>query len=221
MENKVCNWLGYAKLANDIAGLDELREGVGFMQNSHHQYDVYSHNQLTGSRCYFLGADKSLAFAGNIHDISKPKVAVKYPYGNGKIGHHFPKHAEAGRRLILEMDLGLFEKWGVDQAYIADLVGSHSIPVEFIKSCRKKRPDNGVLKSINYDYLERNILKQLDARPIKTEDILTLFLADTYSKGYPAQNRDIIRFAEYLYQKHVDGRFKPIATPKQARSSNL
>jgi len=221
MQKKYCNWLEYAKLANNIAGLDELRKGVGFKQNSHHQYDVYSHNQLTGSGCYSLSADKNLAFAGNIHDISKPKAAVKYPYGNGKIGHHFPNHAEAGRMFILEMDSSLFQKWGIDQVYMAELVGAHSIPVEFIKSCRKKKPDNGVLKSSNYDYLEGNILKQLDVRPVKTEDALTLFLADTYAKGYPVQNRDIIRFAEYLYQKHVDGRFNPIAAPKQTRHSNL
>jgi hypothetical protein len=218
MDAKTPDWLWYAKFANHVSELPIVKNCMGVLQNGYHQYDIFNHSQIAGSRCYSLSKSPLLAAAGLFHDIAKPSTATPYMIdGSGTEHNYFPRHAEFGKELVSKMSLDFFEKWGLDQDYIADITGTHSIPMNCIKNSRLRNHNNHQIKRSDYVSLEDKILDKLSGGKIPVEDALTLFLADTYAKGYPQKNNDLIRFAEYLYLRHVDNALKPIRMTSSKR----
>jgi len=63
--------------------IPELLEGVGFVQNRHHAFDVWDHVMAALDASAAKGDDLSTRVAVLLHDIGKPRTAAARPDGEG------------------------------------------------------------------------------------------------------------------------------------------
>lgn len=83
--------------------LPELLQGKGVAQGGRHQYDVYTHNLESLRHC--PSPDPLIRLATLLHDIGKPKTAVKQGprgvtfYGHEVVGAHMSKRIAARLKL--------------------------------------------------------------------------------------------------------------------------
>lgn len=174
----------------EIKRLPDLEKGKDLWQNSFHEFDVYEHTLKFVEFIKKLAKesgrviDPNIIAASYLHDIGKPAVAKeKFKDGillekePGKPYHEFTGHEVAGEQMVREMNPDFFIANNLDQEKVAKLVGAHFIPMENIKQMRKVSTyDDFVTK---YHELE----KRLDETSLTRDEVMELFLADSYSKG--------------------------------------
>lgn len=100
--------------------IPELLEGVGFLQNRYHAYDVWRHTL----RCLdFTPPDLVVRLAGLLHDVAKPRCAAPKEGAEGE--HTFYNHEKVGAALTAEILLRLrFPRREVER--VALLVAEHN-----------------------------------------------------------------------------------------------
>lgn len=172
------------KLEKQLVELPEIVAGKGIWQNEFHEFDVYNHTMNYVSHLKGMTSDPEMIVAGYLHDIGKPVVktqkvndGIPEMKEEGKPYHEFDDHEKVGEQMVRDMDSRLFNEYGLNQDRIAKLVGAHYVPMKGIKEMRKTSNWNDFVSA--YHQLEQT----LDQTGLPREEVMTMFLADSLSKG--------------------------------------
>ena len=174
----------------EIKRLPALEKGRGLWQNDFHEFDVYDHTlkfveyikQL--SEANGLPLDPNIVAAAYLHDIGKMVVAkekikngVLLEKEPGKPYHEFMTHEIVGAQMVKEMSPDFFIRFDLDQEKISKLVGAHYIPLNGLIQMRKTKNYKNFLDKYN------ELKKILDETKLPRNEVMELFLADSYAKG--------------------------------------
>jgi len=100
--------------------LPEVLEGLGQGQSAAHAHDVYGHALATVE---LVPPDLSLRLAALLHDVAKPRTAVRDPAGNQV---DFPEHETLGAKVATEILERLkFPRKTIES--VADLIRHHRL----------------------------------------------------------------------------------------------
>lgn len=180
-------------LDKKLQNLPSIKAGEGMYQSKFHEYDVYNHTMKYVDYLKEITSSPELIVAGYLHDVGKPIVAkpkvvdgVVQFREDGVMYHDFHDHEKVGEQAVREMDSSLFDTLGVDQSRVADLVGCHYIPMTGMKAMKRSSSFDEFVA--HYHMLE-NVL---DEAPVSREECLTMFIADTYSKGKSCNDNEYL-----------------------------
>lgn len=175
---------------SELRTLPALEKGKDLWQNNFHEFDVYDHTMKFVEFIKSIYIDNGEEFdpdiiaASYLHDIGKPVVAfekirdgVLLEKEPGKPYHEFTNHEVEGEKMVREMPGDFFNRYNLNQEKIAKLVGAHFIPMKTIKLMRKTTNFSEFVDM--YHQLE----KDLDATGLSRDEVMMMFLADSYSKG--------------------------------------
>lgn len=174
----------------EIKKLPALEKGQGLWQNNFHEFDVYNHTlkfvefikQFSEANNQPL--DPNIVAAAYLHDIGKPVVAkdkirdgMRLEKEPGKPYHEFDDHEIVGAQMVKDMSPDFFVRYNLNQGKIEKLVGAHFIPMKNIKQMRKAATYEDFVNK--YYELE----KSLDETGLARNEVMELFVADSYAKG--------------------------------------
>jgi putative nucleotidyltransferase with HDIG domain len=166
-----------SELEKILQELPGLTAGKGIKQNEFHDYDVYRHTLIYVDVLKGMTADKNVLTAGYLHDIGKPPLrTTKQKLKSGEYDQ-FEGHDKIGEEIVRQMDHNFFQRFGLDQEKIAKLVGTHHIPMDYIKEMRKTDD----WSSFETKYNE--FISALENTGLPTNEVMMMFLADSLAKG--------------------------------------
>jgi len=174
----------------EIKNFPELTKGKDLWQNKFHEFDVYEHSLKfvefikKFAQQNNKSLDPNIVAAAYLHDIGKPVIAkekikdgILLEKEPGKPYHEFDDHEILGEQMVRKMPNNFFDSYSLDQEKVAKLVGAHFIPMKSIKQMRKTTNFLDFVSS--YHELE----KRLDETGLTREEVMELFVADSYAKG--------------------------------------
>lgn len=166
-----------SELEKMLQELPGLTAGKGIKQNEFHDYDVYEHTRRYVDFLKEMTGDEDVLTAGYLHDIGKPPLrTTKKELKSGEYDQ-FEGHDKIGEEIVRQMDPNFFQRFRLDQEKIAKLVGTHHIPMDYIKEMRK----TGDWNSFKNKYDE--FISALEKTCLPTNEIMMMFLADSLAKG--------------------------------------
>lgn len=187
---------------DDLANLPVVQDGKNIWQNKWHIHDVFDHTvKVVEILRYKLNASPEMQAVGWLHDVGKPSTRIpKYENGNlqthlksGEPYHSFHGHEIVGEAIVRSLPPVIFRNLGIDQDYVARIVGYHFLPLSFVKRMKKGSSFS------SFQMLYHELASQLAKTGMK-EDVFTIFHADKL-----AQKSKDIKFLLALRQQLIKG----------------